>query len=109
MALRTMPSRLKAADLSIAKLPPKTADPRYRTTDWKALRQVIFARDGGGCTAPGCTSRGVVVDHIVSPRNGGSDEASNLRSLCRAHDNQVKEGPDGTRRGGGRFTRFNAS
>ncbi|WP_131116498.1 HNH endonuclease [Lichenihabitans psoromatis] len=109
MALRTVPSRLKAADLSIAKLPLKTADPRYRTSDWKVLRQVIFAGDSHQCGAPGCMARGVVVDHIVSPRNGGSDEASNLRFLCRAHDNQVKEGPDGTRRGGGRFSRFKAS
>ncbi|UDL95629.1 HNH endonuclease [Lichenihabitans sp. PAMC28606] len=109
MALRTMPSRLKAADLSIAKLPPKTADPRYRTTDWDALRQVIFGRDGHQCTAPGCPARAVVVDHVVSPRNGGSDDPANLRSLCRTHDNQVKEGLDGTRRGDGRFSRFNAS
>ena len=103
MALRTLQPRLKAADLSIAKLPPKVTDERYRTTDWKTLRQQVLQRDGYRCTAPGCTLHAVVVDHIVSPRNGGSDVASNLRSLCRSHDNQVKEQPDGTRRRGGQF------
>ena len=105
MALRTIQSRLKSADLSIAKLPPKTADARYTSTDWKRLRVAILQRDGYQCAAPGCTSRALVVDHITSPRSGGSDVPSNLRSLCRTHDNRVKELPDGTRRNGGRFDR----
>jgi 5-methylcytosine-specific restriction protein A len=103
MTLRTQQPRLKAADLSIARLPPKTADARYRTSDWKALRQQILQRDAHRCVAPGCMAPAVVVDHILSPRNGGSDDPSNLRSVCRTHDNRVKELPDGTRRNGGRF------
>ncbi len=105
MALRTVQSRLKPADLSIAKLPPKTADAHYRSTDWKTLRAAILQRDGYQCAAPGCTSSAIVVDHITSPRNGGTDAPSNLRSLCRTHDNRVKELPDGTRRNGGRLDR----
>lgn len=103
MALKVIQSGLRTADLSIAKLPAKTADRRYRTADWKVVREQVLERDGHRCRAAGCAARAVVVDHIVSPRNGGSDALSNLRSLCRAHDNQVKELPDGTRRNGGRF------
>ena len=49
------------------------------------------------------SSRAVVVDHIVSPRNGGEDALSNLRSLCRLHDNRVKENALGDRRSGGKL------
>jgi 5-methylcytosine-specific restriction endonuclease McrA len=93
MALRTVQPPLKTADLSIARLPPKTADPRYRTTDWKALRQQILERDNYQCEAPGCRVRAIVVDHIRSPRNGGSDDPSNLRSVCRTHDNRARSCP----------------
>lgn len=104
MALRLIKPRLATVDRSVAKLPPKTADVRYRTTDWKALRRAILERDGYRCAAPGCTVRAVVVDHKVSPRNGGTDDPSNLRSLCRAHDNQVKEDVAGVRRNGGQLS-----
>jgi hypothetical protein len=43
----------------------------------------------------------VVVDHIVSRSRGGADVLSNLRSLCRAHDNQVKKDATGAYRPGG--------
>jgi 5-methylcytosine-specific restriction endonuclease McrA len=45
----------------------------------------------------------VVADHIIRRRDGGADALGNLRSLCRAHDNSVKEAADGRRRGGGRL------
>jgi hypothetical protein len=34
---------------------------------------------------------------------GGRDHESNARHLCRLHDNQVKEKPDGTRKSNGVF------
>jgi hypothetical protein len=52
----------------------------------------VFARDGEQCTyvdAEGlrCSSRAFLeVDHIDSRALGGSDEAVNLRVLCRAHN-----------------------
>jgi hypothetical protein len=49
----------------------------------------------------GCPERGVVVDHIVSR---GPDAMSNLRHLCWAHDNSVKEDATGKRRSGGKLT-----
>ena len=40
---------------------------------------------------------------IVSRRVGGPDTLANLRLLCPNHDNQIKEGPQGGRRGRGRL------
>lgn len=101
--LKAIGTRIKAADLSTAKLPPKTADPYYKSGEWLALRRAVLARDGHRCTVAGCAGEGVVVDHIVSRRNGGADAMANLRTLCRAHDSRIKEAPDGSRRGGGRL------
>jgi 5-methylcytosine-specific restriction endonuclease McrA len=61
-------------------------------------------RDGFRCTVPGCGQRASVVDHIVSRRTAGADTLANLRSLCREHDNQVKERERGARRSAGKFT-----
>jgi 5-methylcytosine-specific restriction endonuclease McrA len=47
---------------------------------------------------PGCRRRASIADHIISRREGGSDDKSNLRSLCVACDNWLKEKADGTRR-----------
>ena len=77
---------------------------RYRTAAWLALRQAVLRRDGGFCTTPGCGWPATIVDHIISPRNGGTDGMGNLRSLCRRCDNSVKEAHDRTRRNGGRLT-----
>jgi 5-methylcytosine-specific restriction endonuclease McrA len=59
--------------------------------------------DGYRCVVPGCNAPAVVVDHIVPRREGGSDALQNLRSLCRAHDNQVKEAASGIRRTDGKL------
>lgn len=75
----------------------------YKLKEWKKLRARVLARDGGLCTVPGCGREAKVVDHI-HPRPKGVDKLTdldreeNLRSLCRVHDNQVKEAGDGKRR-----------
>ena len=76
-------------------------DPYYRTPQWRQLRAAAWARAKGWCEVPGCQALGKVVDHIISRKAGGRDELSNLRVLCRTHDNQIKEQANGTRRGGG--------
>jgi 5-methylcytosine-specific restriction endonuclease McrA len=76
-------------------------DPVYKTITWKTLREKVIKRSGGRCEAAGCTSRGKIVDHIISRRRGGPDHESNLRLLCRDHDNQLKEDASGKRRSGG--------
>lgn len=48
-----------------------------------ALREFVIHRDGGVCRH--CrASDGLVADHIVSRRNGGSHHPSNLQCLCQA-------------------------
>jgi len=84
----------------------KTPDPFYRSPEWQVLRTAVLKRDKWRCTVPGCphtvrTSR-LTVDHIKARRDGGADEMPNLRTLCRDHDNQVKEGADGVRANGGK-------
>lgn len=77
-------------------------DPFYRTGTWKRLRKARFRIDRGTCTVPGCGQRASVVDHIIDRNAGGTDTLDNLRSLCRQHDNQIKEDGMGNRRTGGK-------
>jgi 5-methylcytosine-specific restriction endonuclease McrA len=70
-------------------------NPYYWSPDWRALRAAALRRDLGRCTAPGCAQPAVIVDHITTrprvPHPTPADTLDNLRSLCRAHDNQIKE------------------
>jgi 5-methylcytosine-specific restriction endonuclease McrA len=58
----------------------------------RAVRREVFARDGEQCafvneSGERCPSRGFLeLDHVQSRALGGSDAASNLRVLCRAHN-----------------------
>ena len=99
--LKTLAPRLAFACQAIAEAVPKQADPYYSSSEWRALREARLALDGHRCTHPGCDARAIVVDHVVSRRNGGSDDLQCLRSLCRTHDNRFKEDHTGRRRGGG--------
>lgn len=103
MPLRMNKPLLSTPDRSVAKIPPKVADPFYHSTDWKTLRAECFKRDGYRCTVPGCDKRAVYADHVLSRKAGGKDELGNLRSLCASHDARVKEDHTGQRRNGGRF------
>lgn len=75
----------------------------YVTKTWKRLRDARLKLDRHVCVVPGCGQRATHVDHIVSRRAGGADALSNLRSLCREHDNQVKERPGGKRAAKGKL------
>lgn len=96
--MRMLGARVRLANTSIAKLMDVT-DPFYLSAGWKETRARIFARDGNLCVVTGCNRRAIVCDHIVSRRAGGSDDDANLRSLCRLHDNRLKENHLGERRG----------
>jgi 5-methylcytosine-specific restriction protein A len=76
-------------------------DSFYASPFWRALRKQALERDRYQCSAPGCTRKATIVDHIVSRRLGGADALSNLRSLCVACDNRIKEDANGVRRRGG--------
>lgn len=95
--------RIVPAPMVRAALPEKVADSFYNSPEWKELRAACFRRDRFTCVAPGCSRAACVADHIVPRKLGGPDALGNLRSLCRPHDNQVKELPDGTRRNGGKL------
>jgi hypothetical protein len=77
-------------------------DPFYRSSAWRKARASRLQLDGHRCTVPDCHATAVVVDHC-NPAKPRSLDPRDLRSLCRLHDNQVKEGADGTRRSGGQF------
>jgi hypothetical protein len=59
-----------------------------RESNWARTRTEhyeIFARDGFRCTAPGCRSRrNLQAHHIAFRSQGGSDDPSNLTTLCAA-------------------------
>ena len=61
-----------------------------------AVRDEVYVRDGGQCTFKAtsgkrCESRkGLEIDHIVPVSAGGTNEISNLRLLCPAHN--LREG-----------------
>lgn len=64
---------------------------RGSTRAWRKLRELVLARDGYRCTyrdANGrCeTTRPLHVDHIVPVAHGGTDDPTNLRTLCREHN-----------------------
>jgi 5-methylcytosine-specific restriction endonuclease McrA len=56
-----------------------TSNRRYLSAE---LRRLIWARDQGRCHNCGST-RYIEIDHIIPISLGGSDEADNLRLLCR--------------------------
>lgn len=49
----------------------------------KALRLEVIARDGYLCKACGCADE-LQVDHIIPEKHGGSDDLSNLQTLCKS-------------------------
>jgi hypothetical protein len=78
-------------------------NPYYHSAHWRSLRQQCLERDGYRCTADGCYKPGRIADHIETrpavPYPCEYDVLSNLRTLCKTHDAQVKEE---NRRGGQR-------
>ncbi|MDQ3090904.1 MAG: HNH endonuclease [Actinomycetota bacterium] len=52
---------------------------------WLRVRALVLARDGYACVVCGRVSTGLEVGHVIPKRKGGSDDPSNLRTLCRAH------------------------
>lgn len=68
------------------------ADRFYRVWSWGQVAKYVRERDGHRCTRCGTMQPGLPknwnrgdawdVDHIVSVRNGGTDDPANLRLLC---------------------------
>ena len=51
---------------------------------WRKIRERILARDSYCCQICGQTEGQLHIDHIVPKRLNGSDDESNLRTLCKA-------------------------
>jgi hypothetical protein len=79
-------------------------DPFYKSKTWRLISEVVRQRSRGWCEVPGCGRPGKVFDHILRRTDGGADDPSNVRHLCRDHDNIIKEDASGKRRSGGRLT-----
>jgi 5-methylcytosine-specific restriction protein A len=61
---------------------------------WRKRARIKLARDPW-CEHPRCHDPANEVDHIVSKRQGGTDEWSNLQSLCGFHHKQKTAREDG--------------
>jgi 5-methylcytosine-specific restriction endonuclease McrA len=85
MALRCVPPMLRRADLSAARLPPKTADAWYLTPEHRTWSKAVVARSGFRCQGDGCGRTGtrLFADHIVEIKDGGARlDPANGRALC---------------------------
>jgi hypothetical protein len=57
------------------------------------LRRYVLHRDGGVCTADGCTSRYRLQAHHITPwSQGGTTDADNLTTLCWYHHHVIIHG-----------------
>jgi 5-methylcytosine-specific restriction endonuclease McrA len=77
--------------------PPRIKMPRdrahYQTVAWAALRRAVLLRDGYRCAV--CRrlcGEYPQVDHIVPRSQGGTDDLSNLQTLCLEHHGQKTRG-----------------
>lgn len=87
MSLRCAPPMLRRADLSAARVPPKTADAYYLTPEHRAWSKEVVKRAGFRCQGAGCGASGVrlFADHIVEIKDGGARlDPSNGQALCGA-------------------------
>ena len=76
---------LRPANLSIARLPPKTADDWYQTPEHRAWSKAVVTRAGFRCQGEGCGRSGVrlFADHIIEVKDGGPRlDLSNGQALC---------------------------
>ena len=75
-------------------------------TAWDKLRALILQRDSGlcqVCAASGRVALAHAVDHIKPKAEGGTDDAANLQSICKAchADKTAAEAKRGIARGWG--------
>ena len=93
MKLTMLKPRLKTMDVNRVKLLDRKAGAteRIRGNTWLNIRRKVLLRDAYTCAACGIVRMDNEVDHIVSLEqggsNGGSNDLSNLQTLC--------GGPDG--------------
>lgn len=68
-------------------------DGRARRTVTDRTRRIVLDRDGYRCAVPGCDhDLWLELHHVVHRSRGGTNEPSNLVSLCSAHHAMLHEG-----------------
>jgi len=89
---RWQPPRQKTA--------PTKERAHYISADWRAIRARILVRDSFTCSVCRLIVMGkdAHVDHIIPLEEGGTDEDSNLQTLCAKHHG-VKTRGEQRRRG----------
>lgn len=81
--LSTIKPRLAVANLSRAKVPPKTADPWYLTPEHRLWSRAVINRAGSQCEKCGRTGTRLFADHIKEIRDGGELlDPMNGQALC---------------------------
>jgi 5-methylcytosine-specific restriction endonuclease McrA len=73
-----------------ARRKPGSAD-RIRRRLSKTQRAAVFGRDGRRCLACGSV-RNPTIDHVIPISQGGTNDPSNLQTLCAGCNNTVKRG-----------------
>ncbi len=58
----------------------------YKSKQWSVIRRDVLNRDANVCRSCGrvCYGSNANVDHIVPLEQGGTDDMSNLQTLCRS-------------------------
>lgn len=82
--ITTLKSRVPMLKQSRA---PKTATQRTRGSAWMKIRDRILRRDSGlcqPCRKEGKLTLAIEVDHTTPLHHGGTDDDSNLQSICAA-------------------------
>jgi 5-methylcytosine-specific restriction protein A len=89
MKLTMLKPRLKTMDVNRVKLLDRKAGAteRIRGSSWMSIRRKVLLRDAYTCAACGIVRMDNEVDHITTLEQGGSNDLSNLQTLC--------GGPDG--------------
>jgi 5-methylcytosine-specific restriction endonuclease McrA len=61
-------------------------NPYYLSREWNQIRAAVLKRDGYRCTNADCTAprNRLNVHHRIERSDGGSDQPSNLRTLCQS-------------------------
>jgi len=84
--LPTLKPRLQVAKIkptqSAAQPQPKRWGSGRGGRPWRRLKQKIHTRDGWTCLHCGITTMKLELDHIINVAQGGTDDESNLQSLC---------------------------
>ena len=89
MALQMLKPRLTAINVNRVKvLDTKAgATQRIRGRSWMGIRREVLLRDGYQCQQCGIVRMDNEVDHTIPLEQGGSNDTSNMMTLC--------GGPDG--------------